>query len=64
MSGVISLILALLIQGIIATDPCRFQTSKGVIDLTSVGRNDGTAAYQDQLPVSTSSYRRLHSVEY
>lgn len=56
MSTRTSLIFLFVIQLILAEDPCRYQTSKGLIDLTSVGRNDGTAAYQDQLPATGSSY--------
>ena len=56
MSSRTSFILALLIQLILAEDPCRYQTSKGVIDLTSVGHNDGTAVYQDQSSIFTSNY--------
>jgi len=32
-----------------AADPCRFEyPGKGVIDLTSLGRTDGKAAYADK----------------
>ncbi|CAF1486162.1 unnamed protein product [Adineta steineri] len=33
---------------VIADNPCRFEHSKGIIDLTSLGRTDGTAAYPDE----------------
>ncbi|CAF3590683.1 unnamed protein product [Rotaria sp. Silwood1] len=43
---------------IIADDPCRFESStKGVIDLTSLGRTDGKAAYPDKLPTTGSGYK-------
>ncbi|CAF3633940.1 unnamed protein product [Rotaria sp. Silwood1] len=43
---------------IIANDPCRFESStKGVIDLTSLGRTDGKAAYPDKLPSTGSGYK-------
>jgi hypothetical protein len=36
---------------IFADDPCRFEyPGKGVIDLTSVGRTDGTPAFADRVP--------------
>ncbi|CAF3675806.1 unnamed protein product [Rotaria sp. Silwood1] len=42
---------------IIADDPCRFEATKGVIDLTSLGRTDGKAAYPDKLPPTGSGYK-------
>ena len=39
-----------------ADDPCRYETSKGVIDLTSVGNSDGTAAFPDATPSIGSNY--------
>lgn len=42
---------------ILADDPCRFHTFKGLIDLTSIGRNDGKAAFEDKLPPDPSQYR-------
>ncbi|CAF3782498.1 unnamed protein product [Rotaria sordida] len=43
---------------IIADDPCRYQhPTKGVIDLTSLGRTDGQPAYPDKLPSTGSSYK-------
>ncbi len=36
---------------IIADNPCRFEyPGKGVVDLTTLGRRDGNAAYQDVVP--------------
>ena len=44
-------------SSIIADDPCRFQdSSKGVIDLTSLGRTDGKAAYSNVVPSTGSNY--------
>ncbi|CAF5118960.1 unnamed protein product, partial [Rotaria sp. Silwood1] len=45
---------------IIANDPCRFESTKGVIDLTSLGRTDGKAAYPDKLPPTGSGYSMLN----
>lgn len=40
-----------------AVDPCRFEYSgKGVIDLTSVGHSDGTAAFVNQTTPSSPYY--------
>ncbi len=41
----------------IADDPCRFVHPKGIIDLTSLGRIDGKAAYPDEVPPTGSNYR-------
>ena len=44
---------------IIANDPCKFTDSdKGVIDLTSLGKTDGTAAFPDRV-AEGSSYSTL-----
>ena len=41
-------------------DSCRFQhPSKGLIDLTTLGRTDGTAAYADRLPSIPTGYSML-----
>ena len=52
-------VLTVLFPALVAAeDPCRFEyASKGVVDLTSVGHKDGTAAFPDEGPV-TSNYRR------
>jgi len=45
---------------VIADDPCRFvHPSKGIIDLTSLARNDGKAAYPDVIPTVGSNYSTL-----
>jgi hypothetical protein len=44
---------------IIADDPCRFESTKGVIDLTSLGRTNGTAAYPDVIPSAATNYSTL-----
>jgi hypothetical protein len=41
-----------------ANDPCRFESTRGVIDLTSLGLNNGSAAYPKEGQV-TSNYRML-----
>ncbi len=44
----------------IADDPCRFvHPTKGVIDLTSLARHDGKAAYQDVMPPEGGYYSML-----
>ncbi|CAF2573694.1 unnamed protein product [Rotaria sp. Silwood2] len=49
---------AVLSSLVIADDPCRFQDPKnGVIDLTSLGRTDGKAAYADKIPPTGSNYK-------
>ncbi|CAF2813703.1 unnamed protein product [Rotaria sp. Silwood2] len=49
---------AVLSSLIIADDPCRYQdTKKGVLDLTSVGRTDGKAAYADKIPPTVFNYK-------
>ncbi len=41
-----------------ADDPCRFEyPGKGVIDLTTVGHTDGTAAFIDPKEKPTVGYR-------
>ncbi|CAM4883261.1 unnamed protein product [Rotaria socialis] len=41
----------------IADDPCRYQTEKGVIDLSSLARTDDKAKYPDKLPATGSGYK-------
>ncbi len=62
MSCVTTFIVILAIQslGITADDPCRFETSKGVIDLTSLARDDGQPAYEDIVPPTGSTYSTLN----
>jgi hypothetical protein len=44
----------------IADDPCRFvHPKKGVIDLTSLARHDGQAAYQHAMPPEGGYYSML-----
>ena len=51
---------ALLFAGIRADDPCRFEyPAKGVIDLSSLAKTDGTAAFPDQPAGAGSSYSEL-----
>jgi hypothetical protein len=45
---------------ITADDPCRFETSKGVIDLSSLARDDGRAAFADEIPQSGNDYSKLN----
>ncbi|CAF3746251.1 unnamed protein product [Rotaria sordida] len=43
---------------ITADDPCRYEhPTKGVIDLTSLGRTDGKPAYPDKIPSTGSNYK-------
>ena len=45
---------------LIADDPCRFEhPSKGIIDLSSLARNDGIAAYTYKTPSMTSNYSTM-----
>lgn len=45
-----------------ADDPCRYTGTKGVIDLSSIGNNDGTAKFSDISPGVTSNYSELKLV--
>jgi hypothetical protein len=59
-STILLIIFAGLSSSITADDPCWFQdASKGVIDLTSLGRPDGKAAYPDIVPPTGSNYSAL-----
>ncbi|UJR08149.1 hypothetical protein I4U23_012425 [Adineta vaga] len=49
--------LVILSSFIHADDPCRFDHTKGTIDLTTVGRTDGKAAYPDQIPPTSRDYK-------
>jgi hypothetical protein len=42
-----------------ADDPCRLEHAKGVIDLTSLGRSDGSPAFPDVFPSVGSNFRSL-----
>jgi hypothetical protein len=54
---IFAIIIAVLSSLSIADDPCRFEDpSKGVIDLTSLARTDGKAAYPDVKPPVESYY--------
>ncbi len=53
-------VLTLLFSTICMSDPCRFEyPGKGVIDITTLGRTDGTAAYADRIPPRQPSYSML-----
>ncbi len=51
--------LAVLLSSISADDPCIFNDVKGTIDLTSLGRTDGKAAYADRVPPTATNYSKL-----
>jgi hypothetical protein len=50
------LTMFLILPSLILGDPCRYQSEKGIIDLTSVGRMDGIAAYVDRIPPTEHQY--------
>lgn len=53
----LTLVFILSFSTILADDPCRFiSPEKGVIDLTTVGRTDGQAAYPYRFPLAGSAY--------
>ena len=53
-------ILILLYSTICKCDPCRFEyPGKGVIDITTLGRTDGTAAYADRVSPRQPDYSML-----
>jgi hypothetical protein len=53
-------VLILLLSTICMSDPCRFEhPEKGVIDITMLGRTDGTAKYADKVPATGSDYSML-----
>ncbi|UJR12774.1 hypothetical protein I4U23_016948 [Adineta vaga] len=40
------------------SDPCRFEyPGKGILDITTLGRTDGTAAYADRIPPRQPDYK-------
>lgn len=45
-----------ILPSLIIGDPCRYESEKGIIDLTSVGRIDGTAAYVEKIPLTEHKY--------
>ena len=54
-------LLTLLYSTICMSDPCRFvHPEKGVIDITTLGRTDGNAAYADRVPSVSSGYSMLN----
>lgn len=57
----IFVVISILLFSILcASDPCRFEhAEKGVIDITSLGRTTGRAAYEDKMPSSESNYSVL-----
>ncbi len=53
----LTLVFIISLSTILADDPCRFVSpEKGVIDLTSVGRTDGQAAYPYRFPLAGSAF--------
>jgi hypothetical protein len=57
---IFSVVLTLSFSVIFADDPCRFEYSGvGVIDITTLGRTDGTATFIDIIPSTGSDYRML-----
>jgi hypothetical protein len=51
-----------ILSPLIIADPCRFEDStKGVIDISSLGRTDGTAAFPDLIPTNPSGWSRCLS---
>jgi len=50
-------ILAILSPFITADDPCRFESSSGVIDLSSLSHKDGKAGFPDVVPQVGSNYK-------
>ena len=48
-------ILTILSSVITADGPCRFQIDRGVIDLTSLGRQGGQPAFPDKIPPTGGS---------
>ncbi len=57
---IFTVILAVLSSLIIADDPCRYEyPGKGIIDLTTLGRGDGIAAFPDKISPSGSNYSML-----
>lgn len=55
-----TVVFILLFSVVFAVDPCRFEDpERGVIDLTTLGRTDGKAAYADRDSYAPSGYRML-----
>ena len=53
-------VFALLSTAIRADDPCRFEVpAKGVIDISSLGKSDGSAAFPDRPAGVGSNYSQL-----
>ena len=49
----------LLFSTLCTSDPCRYEhAGKGVIDITTLGRTDGKAAYADKVPSSETNYSK------
>ena len=54
------IVLTVLYSTICVADPCRFEhPEKGVIDITTLGRTDGNAAYADRIPSTTPYFSIL-----
>lgn len=60
---IVIVILTIQSSIIIADNPCEFQTGQGLINLTTVAKNDGTAAYPDQPTAVGSNFSRLYLFE-
>jgi len=57
---IFTIIFAVLSSFILAQNPCRFEyPGKGIIDLTTLGRGDGIAAFPDKIPPTGSNYSML-----
>ncbi len=51
-----------ILSPLIIADPCRFEDkTKGVIDISSLGHTDGTAAFPDVVPSGPTNYSRCLS---
>lgn len=53
----VTIVFILLFTTVLTDNPCRFEDpEKGIIDLTTVGRTDGEAAYEYRFPAGGSDY--------
>lgn len=59
---ILSIISSVLFSSVVfAVDPCRYEIpGKGVIDLSSVGRDDGKPAFENLAPLVQSNYSILN----
>jgi hypothetical protein len=59
-STTFTITFAVLSSLVIADNPCQFDfPAKGIIDLSSLARTNGTAAYPDLIPTSPSGWSML-----